>query len=228
MEDSKDIAKMFKEVTAERDKKAGRFFNWLQKQDSNAFFGEEVNSNELVFVSHEWWKIWEKYPKLSDWFFHHMDIAYSTVGCCCTGFPDEYDTCHSCNKIIRTSPTCHGWSPDYITTEYERICRECIEDNEDNMEILIDEYSNNSDKAIPDWAIPLVKRNGFMCLDDEEEETCQIFVSGLHPYQNADPKKIIENLEKDGYLDKYDFLFAINSTGQFDIHFSLWIKEKEK
>lgn len=220
-----DTAKIFEDVLKERNEKAGRFFNWLLKQDPNANFGELVNSNELIFVSNEWWEIKKKYPKLDDWFFHHMDMAYSSVGSCNTGFPDEYDTCADCYKIVRTSPDGYGWSPDYIRLESgEIICRECVEKE---IEILIDEYTNNSDKAIPDWAISLIKKEGFVCLDDEDSEACQIFTSGLHPGQNDNPKDVIENFEREGYLEKYDFIFCINSTGQFDVNFSLWMREKE-
>lgn len=218
-----NIKKAFEDVTNDRDKKAARFFNWLLKQDENADFGSLVNSNEIVFVSHQWWKIREKYPKLDNWFFNHMDMAYQSIGCCTIGFDDEYTRC-DCGNIIKTTPNCWNWSPDYIQTEYEIICRDCIEND---IDILIDEYSNDYKKAIPDWSIELIKEQGFQCLDNKDTEACQIFENGFHPGQDDNPETIINDLEKEGYTEKYDFLFAINSTGQFDCQFSLWIREKE-
>ena len=204
-----------------------RFFNWLIKKDSNADYGiklDQSNEEYYVFISNDWWELKEKYPKLDDWFFNHMDMDYSTQGGAYMVFPDEYSTCTDCGQIVRHSPDSYDWEPQYVDFECDRICRTCIEDD---VECLIDEFKNQHTRAIPEWAQKLIKNAGYVCMDDENTESCSIFESGLHLYQDDDPEEIIKGLEKDGYLSKYDYIFTINSRSQFTIQFSLWLREKE-
>jgi len=217
--------KVKKELT--RLEKYARFGNWLAKKDSNSMWGvclDQSNEERYVFVSNNWWDLWKEFPKLDRWFFDHLEMAYYTQGGANMTFPDEYTTCSGCSSIFRTTADCNGQNPQYITTEYGRLCRNCIENDPD---ILIDEFRNKTTKAIPNWGIELIKKEGFFCLDDENKESCAIFENGLHLGQNDNPEEIIKGLEKDGFLDRYDFIFTLNNMSVFTIQFSLWLKERE-
>ena len=145
---------------------------------------------------------------------------------------DEWTSCSFCYKAVRTSPDSYGWQASYLMTEYEIICHECIKDD---PEILIEELINRDDKAVRNWGIPYIEKAGFVCLEDMDfrgNPSCQRFETGFHPGQNDDPKKVIKELEKefgvDDLTDIYDYIFAINNVQQFDIHWSMYLREKEK
>lgn len=138
----------------------------------------------------------------------------------------EYTSCSCCNKAVRTSHDSYSWQKCYVDVEYDTICHECYEDN---IEEIIDTFINNSDMAIPDNLIELFEENGFICLENIKEnpytnENCGMYETGFHPGQNDNPqdveKWVIEN------LPKHDFVFAINSVGQFDISWLCMVRRK--
>jgi hypothetical protein len=139
-----------------------------------------------------------------------------------THWIDEYASCEVCNKAIKTSPNCYGWEPGFIVTEYGLICQNCIKDDEGIQEEIIEYYINETNKAVPSWFCPLLKNHGFICYSIDDY--CEKFESGFHPGQTDDPVKIAKDIQKT--LPDYDFIFKIDSIGQFDVHFSVFLRKQ--
>lgn len=124
---------------------------------------------------------------------------------------DEWTTCADCQGALRTSPDCYGWQPAYIKTDDGEVCRDCAAKHpEDTLELFI----GNPDKAL---SIKLdLPALGFVRV--------QSFEHGMHPGQDASPQVIAATL---GKLGVSRFVFTLDSTGQFDIEFSLWVDKSE-
>lgn len=138
---------------------------------------------------------------------------------------DEGGSCCNCNKYVRTSPTSYGWVPNYIFSDGNGyICRECVEDNPDE---LIEEFKDCGyvqPKACPEWGKELLEKAGWNQLERENVDDCDSYESGWYYGQNDDPAEQVKNLEK--HFPNHSYIFAIDSTGQFDVHWSIWVKER--
>lgn len=157
---------------------------------------------------------WNEVPiNLMEWIEKTFDIECH--------FDDEWTSCSSCGKAIRTIPNSYDWEPSFISFEYEYICRECIEVSE-----AIDFYKNTTKKALPEWILADVEKAGFHCVED----ICQIYEAGFHAYQTDTPEKALEQcfeiFGKDNFISKFDYLFVITDRSQFSIGFILLIKQK--
>jgi hypothetical protein len=129
---------------------------------------------------------------------------------------DEWSECTECNKLVRTSPDSYSWQRSYWFPEDsgEIICRECVKnDPEEYLRahegcttscITIDEI----DPADHDY----VKVN-----EDSYE-------SGWHPGQTDDPKTVAAWLHNQGVKR---FLFRLDSVGQFDSRWSVYVHKDE-
>ena len=144
---------------------------------------------------------------------------------------DEWTNCSDCNKAVRTSPDSYGWERSYIMGEHDLVCHECITED---INFLIDTYKNTTDRAIPSWAKPLIIEEGFTCLEDldyEGKPFCERFETGWHSFQTDDPEKVIKKLKEELgelWFDNYiEYIFAINSVGQFDVHWSVYVRSLE-
>ena len=127
---------------------------------------------------------------------------------------DEWTSCYECSKLVRTSADSYSWTQSFFAFDTgELICHECIaEDPKDYLENL-----ENS---------PTIA-NTMRQIDLEEHGYVQVvdrFESGWHQGQDADPKLIQSLLEESGFSR---FLFNIDSVGQFDTRFSVWMHEDE-
>lgn len=132
-----------------------------------------------------------------------------------TEWYDEWSTCGDCGLAVRTSPDSYSWQPSYVVlNECELLCKGCVEPDD-----IIEEYLNNPRKAISADLDINLEDHGFELYSDQ-------FENGWHPGQNDQPENIIADLKADGQLDNRDFVFQIDSTGQFDVGFSLWLREK--
>ncbi len=138
---------------------------------------------------------------------------------------DEWDSCYDCGKLVRTSPDSYGWEPYYIIfNDCELVCNECAKEH---IEDVIEEYVNTHLKALTsDWR-EAIEKAGFHCIEDE----CEIYETGFYPGQNDKPEKALQSIyDKVGekwFTDKFDYLFIINSVGQFDIHWTILIRNKQ-
>ena len=153
------------------------------------------------------------------------------------GWSDEWAGCGDCYKAFRTSPDCYGWLPYYVMGDGWIMCGEC---GKENMEDCLEEYIDNDQKAIMDWLMDSAEKAGFVCaLDDPYfgEKACKRFQTGLHEHQNDTPKKALEELYllcdedvdkgREFFETKYEYLFAITGKGQFDIDWTVLIRERE-
>jgi hypothetical protein len=125
---------------------------------------------------------------------------------------DEWSECSQCCKAIRTQADSYCWTPSYVMGEGELTCEACtLEDPEDYLESLED----NPDTAITLRVDPTA--HGYHRLPESYEH-------GWHPGQAADPKLIAEALREQ---DISRFIFCIDSQGQFDMKFSVYVHEED-
>lgn len=122
---------------------------------------------------------------------------------------DAVSGCDSCHKAIQTRPTHYGWKPEYVTTECEMFCEDCTVDD---PSYLLDDLRGNEDKALTLDGIDLAD-HGYTRVE-------QTFENGFHPGQDDSPKAIARNLRERGVED---FIFSLDSVGQFDARFSVWV-----
>ncbi len=125
---------------------------------------------------------------------------------------DEWATCDACNGLVRTSPDSWGWLPSYWQNECTIVCRGCVRDDPDDYIDYLDGNPRAANTLLPDLTIM-----GYRKVDAEYE-------SGLHIGQDDDPKTISAELKRRG-ISRY--IFEIDSTGQFDINFSVWVHKSE-
>ena len=131
---------------------------------------------------------------------------------------DEWAMCHDCNGAVRTEPDCYSWTRYYaLIDDCELVCADCIEED---PEQYLEDLSGNSDKAVT-FPIDLYD-HGYHNLNDDAIE--RSFEHGLYGGQDASPHKIAIALENVGVTD---FIFKIDSVGQFDSKFSVWVPEAD-
>lgn len=143
-----------------------------------------------------------------DWLEHH---GYALE------WSDEWIISHEVGKAYRTSPDCYSWRPSYVITEdCDIIGRDEIESGDQidsYIELLLDS-DRHADNFDIDWT-----KHGFRKLNADAYE------SGFHPGQTDDPRKILKAAQE--ALPGHEFLFSIDSVGQFDARFSLWARKVE-
>jgi hypothetical protein len=127
---------------------------------------------------------------------------------------DEWETCSQCGKAFRTSPDSYGWQQHFWFCEdaCEYVCADCV--NEDPSDYL--EYLEGNDRHCMTFDVDL-DEHGYVELQSG-------FEHGLHHGQAADPQKIAAALRSAG---SERFIFVLDSTGQFDVHFSVWVHKDE-
>lgn len=121
---------------------------------------------------------------------------------------DEWDTCSECGKLLRTKPDSYCWTRSYHYYDYGSLeCMDCIDPEE-----YLEDINNNPRKAIT------------LDIDPTEygyEKYNGTFENGWHPGQTDDPVKILEHVQDKGYKD---CVFKIEGVGQFDIHFTAYVR----
>src|SRR5208337_4570393 len=100
---------------------------------------------------------------------------------------DEWATCDECMKLVRTSPDSYSWQRSYVDNDDGRTCVECIkQDPEAHLEGLEGQHERCNTIADIDPA-----KHGYVLVEDG-------FEHGLHPGQDASPRKISEALQEQG------------------------------
>jgi hypothetical protein len=125
---------------------------------------------------------------------------------------DEWKACDECFKLVRTSPDSYGWQRHYWESENGIVCADCVK--KDPGDYLDDLEGNTSSCVTFD-------------LDLEEAGYKRVemdFENGWYGGQSANPEAIGEALRKRGVTR---FIFNLDSTGQFDMKFSVWVHEIE-
>jgi hypothetical protein len=132
---------------------------------------------------------------------------------------DEWSHCTQCYKAIRTSPDCYAWLPAYLEDDYDRYCRDCVDDDPESW---IESYMNTTNRALMDWFdTKHLKEAGFHCFEDDDY--CKRFETGFHPGQTDDPAEAVKAV-KDVVPYEFDYIFQITGRGQFDMYWSMWIR----
>jgi hypothetical protein len=134
---------------------------------------------------------------------------------CSIEWEDEWTDCAYCGGLVRTKPDSYGWMQSFYMGEHEIICHECIKDDIDRQKDYIEDHIGNSRKCL---TINIdLEQHGFVHID-------QKFEHGWHGGQDASPTKIATYLRSKGVTR---FIFVLDSVGQFDMGFSVWIDEEE-
>lgn len=123
---------------------------------------------------------------------------------------DGVCSCGGCGKAIQTQPSHYGWKPEYVMGDGDILCESCVEED---PSYLLDDLRGNEYKALTLDGIDLAD-HGYTRVE-------QTFENGFHPGQDDSPKAIARNLRERGVED---FIFSLDSVGQFDARFSVWVR----
>lgn len=126
---------------------------------------------------------------------------------------DEWCGCDNCDKMIRINADSYGWQRSYVEDGTDRICLECVKPKQ-----ALESFEGKHTQC---WTISSIDPadHGYIQINDES------FEHGLYSGQDAAPHKIVAILEKVGVTR---YLFTLNSCGQFDSAFSVWLHKKQK
>jgi hypothetical protein len=128
---------------------------------------------------------------------------------------DEWTTCDKCGKAVRTNGDSHGWQRAYDTIENEMVCHECITKNKASIKNYLQYLENKHTKAVTINVNP--EDHGYNKVDRE-------FENGWYGGQDDDPESIANALREQNITR---FVFSIDSVGQFDLHFTVYIHRSE-
>jgi hypothetical protein len=123
---------------------------------------------------------------------------------------DEWTTCQHCYKAFRTQPDSYSWKMygAFLENTCEMICGSCLADNPD---WIIDEYINDPHRAIT-FNLDLAEA-GWVEVDGD-------WRNGWYGQEDK-PEEVVKQHVGVGQ----DFVFVIDSVGQFELAFKLWIRE---
>lgn len=123
---------------------------------------------------------------------------------------DEWVVCDCCGKAVRSQADSCSWKRYLFQSEYGEItCGDCTKDDPADY---LKHLSGNAQSCLT-FDIDLSKY-GY----ELHEES---FENGWYG-QEDDPKVIAKQLREEGITD---FIFVLDSKGQFDISFSVWVKK---
>jgi hypothetical protein len=126
---------------------------------------------------------------------------------------DEWEVCENCGKTFRTQPDSYSWKPSYWMADCFCLCHECVKkDPADYIESFVGVETNAITLDID------LSEHGFHLHKGGLE-------SGWHEGQDDNPKTIAKGLRSSGIED---FVFVLDSNGQFDIGFSVWVRDEEE
>ena len=149
----------------------------------------------------------ETMPRLCE-ILEHMEIE--------TDWSDEYVICGECQNAVRCVADSYGWTRSYWDDEGEIVCHECLLGDEGLIRGYLESIEGDEGRA--DTLDIYLVDYGWRCLDED-------FQNGLYGGQCADPKVIAESLREQG---EERFIFQIDSVGQFDMRFSVWVPTESK
>jgi len=97
-------------------------------------------------------------------------------------FYDEYTACGKCGQIIRTSPDCYEWQPDFVDTEDGIVHVDCV-----TVDDALEAYSRKRAGLPPAILSRAISEGRVFEIDHTWE-------NGMHPGMNDDPEKISDFL----------------------------------
>lgn len=126
---------------------------------------------------------------------------------------DEWAACDTCGKLVRTQPDSYNWQPSYHLDDDGLTCLDCLQGSAAEY---LEGLEGNPRRCNTISAIDPAE-HGYVLVQGD-------FENGFHDGQDADPKRIARALETQGI---HRFLFNLDSTGQFDTRFSVYVHESE-
>lgn len=130
---------------------------------------------------------------------------------------DEWLACEECRGLVRTSPDSYGWQKYfYMPDDCSCICGDCVKGDETETERYL-EWLEGNEKRADMFHLDLAKL-GYVLVQDD-------FEHGFHHGQDADPKLIAKAIRDAGGTR---FIFVMDSVGQFDFKFSVWIHKEQE
>lgn len=124
---------------------------------------------------------------------------------------DEWISCDECGGAVRTRSDCWEWTPYYYQNNDGTFCVNCIKKD---PSYYLEEIEGTCKCDTLDIDL---EENGYQKIDID-------FENGIYGGQCADPQEIAKSLEK---LNISKYIFQIDSKGQFDISFSVWVSNDE-
>jgi hypothetical protein len=129
---------------------------------------------------------------------------------------DEWLECQMCRGLVRTEPNSYQWQSSGWTDENgETVCAGCIKKNKRLQAVYLESYEGQTNSCMT-FDFPLEK-HGFKRLDRD-------FENGWYGGQDDDPRKVAAALKARGVTR---FVFTLDSKGQFDLAFSVWIHKSQ-
>lgn len=129
---------------------------------------------------------------------------------------DEYVTCDECYKAFRSSADSYSWTFYGAWNGDGYTCASCIKDDPTPF---IDQYVNDSDKAIT-WADEnLMEKNGWVKVENDNSYSGD-YHNGWYGRED-NPASIMADLHDLGHED---VVFLIEGTGQFEISFAPYVR----
>lgn len=128
---------------------------------------------------------------------------------------DEWTTCCECGKAVRTQADSYSWQRAYWECEGCIACQSCVLSNKPTLKAYLEANENQDNKCLT-FEVPLEK-HGYERLDLDCE-------NGWHGGQNDDPRALAKALRERGVTR---FIFVLDSVGQFDMDFSVWVHKSE-
>ncbi|MFA5375921.1 MAG: hypothetical protein WC455_09280 [Dehalococcoidia bacterium] len=129
---------------------------------------------------------------------------------------DEWYACDECGKLVRTSPDSYGWTGSYWIQDGSLTCHQCVKSDESIIREYLESFEGKVRQAMTIDINP--EDYGYIKLNSEAYE------HGLYGGQNDDPAAIAKVLKEKGATR---ILFKIDSVGQFDLDFSVYIHESK-
>ena len=157
---------------------------------------------------------WNKFPRGFDQILEYAGYAVE--------WADEWGTCESCNKAIRTSPDSYDWSQAYadVGDDCAILCGDCIVD--DPAEYL-KEITGDPDRCVTH---AMARRIDLESAGYTRYSAPAEYETGFHPGQTDDPRKVAEQIAARG-IDSARILFVQAEQSQFYIRWEVWLKDED-
>jgi len=127
---------------------------------------------------------------------------------------DECGSCDECGGLFRTQPDSYSWTASFFSFDSgDTLCHECIKQNPTDYFEALEGDTNQAvsfDLDPEDYGYEKINKDSY--------------ASGWFPGQNDDPSDVGKEMEA---RSVERFLFKIDSVGQFDTNWSVYVHEDE-
>lgn len=196
------------------NKKIDRLINHIVKKNLDIQIGTDIEGKTCFIAD------WNMYDRIES-YLNRLEYNNYPVAIM---WDDNFRYCEHCNRYFDSMPGYYGDQScmSVWLSDYEYLCADCAKEF---IREVIDHYKNNYKMVIPTKLVEDIKKEGFVCFG-VDNNSCMIFETGLHEDQDDKPETVIKQLDKQGILNDYDYIFALKDVGQFDIYFTLFLRPK--